>query len=111
MKIIGLSIILVLLVGCGMTPQQSSAVVELYYAEEQVTLTAKQKASLSELFQHAKACVADVAPATNETPFQALITSQQRLKAIRSLAQQHNTELIEHYQPQQTADTVILRGL
>ncbi len=111
MKFIVLSITLSLLVGCGTMTGLTSQQVELYYSQEQTTLTSKQHEELEILFSSASQFVADVAPATHDTPFQALVVSQSRLKAIRNIAQQQQIKLIENYQPQQTPDTVILRGL
>nr|WP_086940422.1 hypothetical protein [Thaumasiovibrio occultus] len=97
------------LVGCANAPSQR-AKLELFYSVEQTTLTAKQQVDLAALFDNAAILVMDVAPATHQQPFEALMVSQARMKAIRQLATEHSVTLTEHYQPQQTPDTIVLKA-
>lgn len=97
------------LTGCVTTGTPTDRQLALYYSPEQTTLTAQQKSNVAALFDAAPRWALDVAPSSDARPFQALHISQQRIKAIRQLAAQSGVRLSEQYQPQQTADTVIIR--
>ncbi|MEJ2763087.1 hypothetical protein VV869_03810 [Photobacterium sp. MCCC 1A19761] len=109
MKALWSAFAILLLSGCVSPGNQSAQRLELYYSQEQTTLTARQKDDITALFNTAPAWTLDVAPSSHEQPFRALLISQQRIKAIRQLAKQHSIRLNEQYQPRQSADTVIIR--
>lgn len=105
-----LSLLVVLgLSGCISTPETSHTL-ELFFSQEQLTLTSQQTRQLTQYFQsHSSTTVtADIAPASIDNKFQALLRGKQRLSAVKQIANGHQVTLLQNYNPTLQMDTLVL---
>lgn len=99
-----------LLMGCAGLYQ---AKMTLHYQAQQIALTPQQKQQLSTYFeQHNQyRLLLTIGPSTDESAFDSLWRSQQRLKQIHQLAMPYRIQFDQIFDPNLSINTVIIETL